>query len=122
MSSSTCANDRIRTSLGLATDRFPRVDEKTLFQFYEYLSANLRFPFAAYYPERINLWEERAFLCVVLSLLDPEIHVGDEFDGLFCKIRKRGYELTLPLIELEIPQNSRNFQLIEDYWYVWNWR
>jgi hypothetical protein len=49
--------------------------------------------------------------------------VGDEIDGLFCKTRKAEYELDLPLIELEIPPNSRNFQLIEDYWYwLWNWR
>jgi len=29
----------------------------------------------------------------------------------------------LPMFELEIPPNSRNFRLIEDYWYwLWNWR
>jgi hypothetical protein len=29
----------------------------------------------------------------------------------------------VPLIELEIPGDSPNFQLIEDYWHwFWNWR
>jgi hypothetical protein len=33
------------------------------------------------------------------------------------------YEVNLPLTELEIPDDSPNFQFIEDYWYwFWNWR
>ena len=47
----------------------------------------------------------------------------DDSDGIFCKTRKGQYEINLPLIELEIPQDSPNFQLIEDYWsWFWNWR
>jgi hypothetical protein len=47
----------------------------------------------------------------------------DEFDGILCKTRKGKYEINLPLNELEIPQDSPNFQLIEDYWFwFWNWR
>ena len=66
--------------------------------------------------------EESAFRCVVLELLDPAKHLGDEFDGIFCKTRKGKYDINLPLIELELPDDSRNFQLIEDYWFwFWNW-
>ena len=49
--------------------------------------------------------------------------ICDEFGGIFCKTRKGDCDINLPLIELEIPQNSPNFQFIEDYWYwFWNWR
>ena len=100
----------------------PKVNRQMLSRYYEYLSANLRFPFIAHYPEPSNAPEEREFRCVVSGLLPPET-LGDEFDGLFCKVRKEKCKLNLPLIELVVPQKSSNFQLIEDYWYwLWNWR
>ena len=59
----------------------------------------------------------------MVELLDPTKDICDEFDGIFCKTRKGKYETNLPLIELEVPDDSPNFQLIEDYWYwFWNWR
>ena len=115
--------DRIMMAFGLTSDRLPKVDEDTLFRYYEYLSANLSFPFAAYYPHPTNTREQGEFCCYVLELLDPANHFGDEFDGIFCKTRKGKYELKLPLIELELPQDHPNCQLIDDYWYwFWNWR
>ena len=94
-----------------------------LFRYYQYLSANLRFPFVAHYPEPTNSREEGEFRCVALGLLGPEYQPGDEWTGCIPKTRKGPHELNLPLIELAVPQNSRNFQLIEDYWYwLWNWR
>ncbi len=108
--------DRIMAALGPATNRVPKVDRQMLWRYYQYLSANLLFPFVAHYPEPTNSREESVFRCVVLGLLDPEGHFGDEIDGLFCKTRKGKYELNLPLIELVVPQESPNFQLIEDYW------
>jgi hypothetical protein len=114
---------RIMTALGLAGDRLPRVDEHTLYRYYQYLSANLSLPFVAHYPHPTNAREQSEFRCTVLELLDPANHFGDEFDGIFCKIRKGKYELKLPLIELELPQGSPNCRLIDDYWYwFWNWR
>ena len=114
---------RILAALGLTGDRIPNVDEDTLFRYYKYLSANLSFPFAAYYPHPTNTREQNEFCCNVMELLDPANHIGDEFDGIFCKTRKGKYELNLPLIELELPQGSPNCQLIEDFWFwFWNWR
>ncbi len=116
-------DDRVRAALGLKTGRVPKVDEETLSRYYHFLSANLQLPFVAHYPEPTNPREESEFRCLVLGLLDPQRHVGDELDGLFCKTRKGKYEVNLPLIELVVPQTSPNFQLIEDYWYwLWNWR
>ena len=114
---------RIMKALGLTGDRLPAVDEHSLFRYYEYLSASLSFPFAACYPHPTNAREQNEFCCYVLELLDPTRHFGDEFDGIFCKTRKGKYELKLPLIELELPQESPDCRLIEDYWYwFWNWR
>lgn len=110
-------------ALGLASRNLPKVDEKTLFRYYQYLLANLSFPFAARYPEPDNPREQTEFCCMVLGLLDPTKHLGDEFDGIFCRTRSEQYEINLPLTELEVPDDSLNFQLIEDYWYwFWNWQ
>jgi hypothetical protein len=115
--------DRIRVALGVPVDRgIPKVNRNTLWRYYSYLSAKLRFPFIAECPEPTAASEEREFRCVVLSLLSPE-SFGDESGGLSCRVRSENCRLNLPLIELVVPQNCRNFQLIEDYWYwLWNWR
>ena len=52
-----------------------------------------------------------------VELLDPAKDIYDDFDGIFCKTRKGRYEINLPLGELVVPEDSPNFQLIEDYWY-----
>ena len=121
--SGACQESRIKTALGLPMDRvIPKVGRKTLSRYYDYLSANLQFPFVAHYPEPTNPQEERDFRCVVSSLVSPET-LGDESDGLFCMVWKGSRRSEMPLIELVVPQKSHGFQLIEDYWYwLWNWR
>jgi hypothetical protein len=118
-----CQKERIRAALGLRSDRLPRLNEETLSRYYDYLSANLSLPFAAYYPEPKNSQEVREFHCEVLELIDPAEYLGDALDGIFCKVRKGTYEENSPLIDLHLPLDDPNFQLIEDYWYwFWNWR
>ena len=114
--------DRIVRALGSVRD-IPRVDEEPLSRYYDYLSAHLSFPFAAHYPEPMKPREEEEFRCTVLELIDPSKHLGDGFDGIFTRTNKGKYEINLPLTELEVPDDSPNFQFIEDYWYwFWNWR
>ncbi len=114
---------RILAALGIDDDHLPLVDEKMLLRYFEYLSGNLSFPFTAHYPEPTTALAEVECNCTILEILDPSKHVGDEYDGLFCKTSKAGFEVNLPLVELEISQNSPDFQMIEDYWYwFWNWR
>jgi hypothetical protein len=114
---------RIRIALGAKNERLPTVDEKALSRYYRYLSANLVLPFAAHFPKPTTAEEQTEFCCTVVSLIDPTKYLGDGFDGIFCKTRKGEYELNLPLIDLYLPENSRNGQLIEDYWFwLWNWR
>ena len=114
--------DRIQEALGSGSD-IPRVDEELLFRYYKYLSEKLCFPFPAHYPKPATPREDKEFRCSVLELLDPAKHLGDGFDGIFCKTRKGKYEINLPLIELELPDDNPNFEFIEDYWYwFWNYR
>ena len=114
---------RIIEALGLLGEDVPSVDEEMHSRYYEYLAANLSLPFTSCYPKPKNSQEENEYRCEVLELIDPAKHLGDEFDGIFCKTRKGKYEIYLPLVELEVPDDSPNFQFIEDYWYwFWNWR
>ena len=114
--------DRIFEAVG-SRGQIPRVFEEPLSRYYEYLTKHLCFPFMAHYPKPMNSEEEDEFRCAVLKLLDPAKHLGDGFDGIFSTIRKGKYEINLPLIELEVPDDSPNFQFIEDYWFwFWNWR
>jgi hypothetical protein len=115
--------DRILAALGLLGDHLPGVNEETLFRYYKYLSARLSFPFTACYPVPKTSLEEREYRCTTVELLDPSKDICDEFEGILCRIRKGKYEINLPLIELEVPEDSPNYQFIEDYWYwFWNWR
>jgi hypothetical protein len=114
---------RILDVLGLTGDRLPYVDQDNLSRYYEYLSANLHLPLEVCYPEPKTPREEMVYECTVLELLNPSKYLGDEFDGIFCRTWRAGFEVNLPLVELEVPQDSPNFQMIEDYWYwFWNWR
>jgi len=115
--------DRIIEALGPFGKHSPSVDEETLSEYYKYLSARLLFPFAAHYPEPTSSLEEVQHRCIGLKLLDPTKDIYDDFDGIFCKTRKDRFEVNLPLIELKIPEDSPNFQFIEDYWFWFcNWR
>ncbi len=115
---------RIKTALGIGGQRaVPQVDEKTHARYFAYLAANLAMPFEAHHPLPSNPQEQREFRCQVLDILDPRTEQDDEFDGILCMVRKEDSASVLPLIELAVSPRSRNFQLIEDYWYwIWNWR
>jgi hypothetical protein len=115
--------DRITEALMAWGEDLPSVDEESLSRYYNYLSAKLSFPFAAHYPVPTTSLEEVQFRCTVLELLNPTRDIFDDIDGIFCKTRKGKYEINLPLIELELPDDSPNLQFIDDYWYwFWNWR
>jgi hypothetical protein len=113
---------RILAALGRKGGQIPTVDDQTLSRYHRYLEANLSLPFAAHFPVPSNFREEIEFRGTVRELLDPQKYLGDEFDGIFCKLCKGRYELNLPLIDLYLPEDDPNYQWIEDYWYwFWNW-
>ena len=114
---------RILTALGWTDDRLPVVEDETVHRYYECLSEDLVFPFAVHYPEPVTLLEQLLYECAVLGLLDPSKGISDAFDGIFCKTQKEKFEANLPLVELEVPHDSSNAQMIEDYrFWFWNWR
>ena len=114
--------NRIIEALG-SVSHIPRVQEEPIFRYYKYLMEHLCLPFIAHFPKPMNSEEEDEFRCIVLKLLAPAKHLGDGFDGIFCKTRKGINEITLPLIDLYLPEDSFGFQLIDDYWFwLWNWR
>jgi len=113
---------RIIEALG-SVSQIPSVQEEPLVRYYKYLTEHLDFPFIAHFPKPMNSEEENEFRCIVLMLLDPAKHLGDELGGIFCKTRKGTYEIALPLFDLYLPEDSFGFQLIDDYWFwFWNWR
>jgi hypothetical protein len=114
--------ERILEALREVT-HIPWVDAESLSRYYKYLSEHLCLPFTAHFPKPATSQEEEEFRCTVLELLDPAKYLGDGFDGIFCKTRKGKYEVNLPIIDLYLPENIGNSQLIEDYWrWFWNWR
>ena len=116
--------DRIIEALGPMRQQLPGVNEETLSRYFPVSDGRqIVIPVHRPLPGTTNSLEEQQDRCTVLELLDPINDICDEFDGIFCKTRKGTFEVNLPLIELEIPQDSPNFQLIEDYWFwFWNWR
>jgi hypothetical protein len=108
---------RIVAVLGRRPSGVPRVDRRTLARYCRYLSANLSWPFTAHYPPPTTPEEQVEFRCTAVELLDPAKDIYDDFDGIFCKTRKGKYEINLPLGDLVVPDDSPDFQLIEDYWY-----
>ena len=117
-----CQNDRIIEALG-SVDHIPRVHEESLFRYYKHLTEHLCFPFIAHFPKPASSQEKEEFHCTVLELLAPAKHMGNGFDGIFCKIGRGQYKLNLPLIDLYLSDGCFSFQLIDDYWYwFWNWQ
>ena len=88
---------------------------------YRYLSEKLSLPCVAWYSEPTD--EDGGCPCTLVELIDPATGPGDKFDGIFCKVRKRGLERILPLIELELSPDDPNCPLVECYWdCFWHWR
>ncbi len=113
---------RILAALKKHRGALPHVSTEWLARYYDYLSENLVFPFEARCPEqtgRLRVWTA---VVSVLEVAPPgPLAVAD--DGLLCKALHEGAAIDVPLIELEVPQEHPNTQLIEDYWFwFWNWR
>jgi hypothetical protein len=115
-------DDRIRSSLGLTSDDpLPESDDQRLLAYYEYLAANLSFPFEAKYSFETGSFQSKTYSITVLGLLDPDDFPDDEY-GLFCQARRDNERIELPLTEVEVRKGDPNRQLVADYsyWFV-NW-
>jgi hypothetical protein len=114
---------RVVRALGARNGIIPRVDEATLLVYYGYLAANLSLPLVAYLSKPDSAREAAESRCVLVELIDPVKHDGSAVDGIFGKTRSGDCEATVPLIDLYLPEESPDFQIVEDYWYwFWNWQ
>jgi hypothetical protein len=114
---------RILAALGLSHGPLPEVQSLWLLRYYEYLAANLRFPFEAEYAEDIPGYRQVVAPITVTVLLHPDEHAGHEDFGLRCRARRGTQEIDVPLVDVEPRLAESNGPLIEDYWYwFWNWR
>jgi hypothetical protein len=116
-------DSRIRAAIGLERGFLPRVRIRWLRSYYEHLTSRLLLPFQARYAG--DLWPPRlpGTSVTVQDLLDPGRDPIYESSGLLCKVRAGDEGAELPLVDLEVEENSPNYPFIEDYWYwFWNWR
>jgi hypothetical protein len=114
---------RVRAALGLARGPLPEVQTQWLQRYYDHLTANLTFPFDADYAEDIAGYRQLISPVTVVALRHPNDHDRHEEFGLVCLARRGTQEIEVPLADVELPEDSPNSGLIEDYWYwFWNWR
>ena len=118
-------DDWVRKALGLThDDPLPKISFETLLAYHRYLTATLKFPFAAYCgEEEVGPFSRKRAAMTVTGLLDPVRGLGVE-DGLVCTGRVRGDEIEFPLADIEVRTNKKdpNAKLISDYAYWFhNW-
>jgi len=124
MSSVEESERRIAEIFGIEEgEELPDVTEETLEIYYLHLIENLSFPFDAEYSVETAPLKDTYYDIKVTGLLEPEECVDLGFYGLFCKGRRGRRKIEIPLAEIEVKQEGRNKQLVEDYclWF-WNYR
>ena len=104
-------------------NKLPDVSMKTLKLYHSYLSENLLFSFDANYLQETGPFEKTCYDIKVTGLLSLDGHSDFEFYGLLCKGKQRRRKIVIPIAEVEVKQQGKNKQLIEDYrmWF-WNYR
>jgi hypothetical protein len=105
--------DRIRAALGVTTDdSVPFVEKETLLKYFEYLKANLVFPFSATYSHHDG--KRRIFHNVSVIGMSDEFPIEDEY-GLVCKVKDDKEEWEVPLMLMDVGKDGHNYQLVQDY-------
>lgn len=104
-------------------NKLPDVSMKTLRLYYSCLSENLLFSFDADYLQETGPFENTRYDIKVTGLLNLDGHSDFEFYGLLCEGKQGRRKIVIPLAEVEVKQQGKNKQLIEDYrmWF-WNYR
>ena len=109
----TDLEDRMRAALGVTTDDpVPFVEKETLLKYFEYLKANLVFPFPATYSHHDG--KRRILHNVSVVGMSDDFPIEDEY-GLVCKVKDEKEEWEVPLMLMDVGKDDRNHQLVEDY-------
>ena len=117
----TPGTDRIRAILGLRKGAsLPKVNAESMLRYYRYLISRMTLPCEACYSSDA---EGTIYPVTVTGLVDPEAMPSDNRVGLCCIAYFKNKLDFLPLVDIEVDDDSPNFQLLEDYWFwLWNWR
>jgi hypothetical protein len=106
--------DRVRMIFGLTSDDpLPAVNPDSLARYHEYLSGQLRFPFAASYSEPTGFLQARLYPVIVLRLW-PADQVDEA--GLLVEVDYEERTRILPLADIEMAAGEAS-PLLEDYRY-----
>jgi hypothetical protein len=109
-------DDRIRAVFGLTTDDpLPEDTRDSQQTYFTHLKAHLKFLFAA----RFNDQAQRRMRNVMVVGMCDEFPV-DESYGVMCNVMSRDEKAEIPLSELEVDEEDRNYQTVDDYtyWFV----
>ena len=113
--------DRIRAILGVRQGAsLPAIGAETLRKYYQFLLSQMTLPCeASYSPNTANT----IYPVTVVGLIDPATAPPGDRDELYCSVYYRNELDVLPLVDIEVAEDSPNFRLLEDYWFwSWNWR
>jgi len=111
-------DDRIRAVFGLTRDDLlPDVDSSSLRTYYNYLAANLRFPFEATWTRETRFRDVSGKVTIHdLGGFEDDPWIDDTY-GILCKAMMSGVNRDLPLSEVEKVKGKPNQQIVEDYGY-----
>lgn len=114
---------RIRVALGVAVDEpLPAVRLEELRKYYAHLTASLTFPFEGRLADPIGPHRDTSSPLRVIRLVNVDSYGPEETYGLICKGEQNGERIELPLDRIDVPEDSPNRQLLEDYSYwMRNW-
>ena len=109
--------DRIRAALGVTTDdAVPVVEKATLLKYFEYLKANLAFPFPATYSHHDG--KRRIVHKISVVGMSDEFPIEDEY-GLVCVVKDDQEQWEVPLMMMEVSKEDHSHQTLEDYrWWL----
>jgi hypothetical protein len=109
-------DDRIRSVFGLTSDDpLPEESDESELTYFNYLKANLGFPFAAQFHDPVR---DRRREVTVVGMCDA--FPVDEGFGVMCEVLDGGKQTEMPLSELQVEPKNPNYQMVDDYvtWFV----
>ena len=108
-------DDHIRLVFGLDDDDpLPDADEDALWEYHDYLTAHLSFPFDAEHTPTAGQLFPCSYRVKIVGLCDSD-EVPVTQDGIHCDARKKRRRVVFPLNELEVPEGEPNHELLEGY-------
>jgi uncharacterized protein YodC (DUF2158 family) len=114
--SADAQEDRNRMVFGLTSDDpLPYDNKATELTYFNYLKANLTFPFAARFTEHVTGRNRE----VTVTGMCDDFPIAEGF-GVVCEVLDGGEKGEMPLSELEVEPGSLNYQTVDDYitWFV----